>query len=127
MAIWKDPTPAAKANEPARFDLASSTPAANPEPAAPAPVAPSPVRAVETAARESVIAADLAIEGKIHCKVVETAPDEESTDVLADAAINAAALLILGHLHANRGGESVEIPQAALWLLQPYWNFAGGV
>ena len=65
MAIWKDPTPAAKSNEPARFDLASSTPAANPEPAAPAQVAPSPVRAVETAARESVIAADLAIEGKI--------------------------------------------------------------
>lgn len=66
MAIWKDPTPAAKANEPARFDLASPAPAAPPapEPVA-APSAPAPVRAVETAARESVIAADLAIEGKI--------------------------------------------------------------
>ena len=60
MAIsWKDPTPAAKASEPARFDVA---PPAMPEPA---PPAPAPVRAVETPARESVIAADLAIEGKI--------------------------------------------------------------
>ena len=64
MAIWKDPTPAPKANEPSRFDLASPPPTAAPEPATPA-AAPSPVRAVETAARESVIAADLAIEGKI--------------------------------------------------------------
>ncbi len=65
MAIWKDPSPAAKA-EPARFDAPSPT-------ASPAPMndipqsasAPTPIRAVETAARESVIAADLAIEGKI--------------------------------------------------------------
>ena len=56
MAIsWKDPTPAAKASEPARFDVAPPA----------APPAPAPVRAVETPARESVIAADLAIEGKI--------------------------------------------------------------
>ncbi|WP_415253411.1 bactofilin family protein [Thermomonas sp.] len=62
MAIWKDPSPAPKANEPARFDLASPTP--TDEPVAPAST-PTPIRAVETAARESVIAADLAIEGKI--------------------------------------------------------------
>lgn len=63
MAIWKDPTPAAKAPEPARFDVGPSAPAvADP---APPTHAPSPVRAVETPARESVIAADLAIEGKI--------------------------------------------------------------
>ena len=69
MAIWKDPTPAAKANEPSRFDLASPAPApaATPEPMAPAPAAPAPIRAVDNgaAARESVIAADLTIEGKI--------------------------------------------------------------
>ena len=69
MAIWKDPTPAAKANEPSRFDLASPAPApaATPEPMAPAPSAPAPIRAVDNgaAARESVIAADLTIEGKI--------------------------------------------------------------
>jgi cytoskeletal protein CcmA (bactofilin family) len=61
MAIWKDPTPA-KA-EPNRFD-APASPAPMAE--APQPVAaPTPIRAVETPARESVIAADLAIEGKI--------------------------------------------------------------
>ena len=68
MAIWKDPTPAPKANEPSRFDLASPapTPAPTPEPIIAAP-APAPMRAVDAgaAARESVIAADLTIEGKI--------------------------------------------------------------
>ena len=55
MPIWKETAPAPKADEPARF-----TPAAiEPTPA------PSPVRAVESPARESVIAADLVIEGKI--------------------------------------------------------------
>ena len=57
---WKDPTPA-KA-EPARFDAPSPAPISEaPQPAS----APTPIRAVETPARESVIAADLAIEGKI--------------------------------------------------------------
>ena len=61
MAIWKDPTPAAK-DEPARFDPPSPAPVNEaPQPAH----APTPIRAVETPARESVIAADLAIEGKI--------------------------------------------------------------
>ena len=59
MAMWKDPTPAPKAAEPARFDPAPPSPAPVPEPAN------SPVRAVDAASRESVIAADLAIEGKI--------------------------------------------------------------
>lgn len=64
MAIWKDPAPAAKANEPARFDIPppGELPVTAPAQAAPAPT---PIRAVEPAARESVIAADLAIEGKI--------------------------------------------------------------
>lgn len=67
MAIWKDPVPAAKSNEPARFDLASPEPSGTAPAAEPAsaPAAPTPIRAVETPTRESVIAADLAIEGKI--------------------------------------------------------------
>ena len=55
MAIWKDPTPAPKAAEPARFD----------PPPANAAEAAKPVRAVDAPARESVIAADLQFEGKI--------------------------------------------------------------
>ena len=63
MAIWKDPTPAAKA-EPTRFDPPSPAPA--PVHEAPHAAQPaSPIRAVDTPVRESVIAADLAIEGKI--------------------------------------------------------------
>jgi cytoskeletal protein CcmA (bactofilin family) len=58
MAIWKDPTPAKP--EPARYDAAANVPAN----AAPQP-APTPIRGVDSPARESVIAADLAIEGKI--------------------------------------------------------------
>ena len=61
MAIWKDPSPAHKAAEPARFD----PPAAGEHlAAAPAP-GPTPIRTADAAPRESVIAADLAIEGKI--------------------------------------------------------------
>jgi len=61
MAIWKDPTPVAKA-EPARFDA----PLPGELPVTPAPaLAPAPIRAVETQVRESIIAADLTIEGKI--------------------------------------------------------------
>ncbi len=59
MAIWKDPAPAPKAAEPIRFDPAPTTP----EPA-PIAAAPTPSRAPDTA-RESVIASDLTIEGKI--------------------------------------------------------------
>lgn len=73
-----------------------------------------------------ILAAYLAIEGKIFRKVVEALPAEGSTDVEADAAINAAALLIVGHLNENRGDASVRIPSAADWLLLPYVNFAGG-
>ncbi|MBN8716965.1 MAG: polymer-forming cytoskeletal protein [Xanthomonadales bacterium] len=57
MAIWKDPAPASKP-EPARFDPPTHLPDLAAAQAA-------PVRAVETPARESVIAADLSIEGKI--------------------------------------------------------------
>ena len=60
MAIWKDPTPAKP--EPARFDAPSPAPV-NEAPHSSS--APTPIRAVDAPARESVIAADLAIEGKI--------------------------------------------------------------
>ena len=62
MAIWKDPTPAPNAAEPARFE----PPAAAPTPAEPVVThQPTPVRTADAAARESVIASDLTIEGKI--------------------------------------------------------------
>ena len=61
MAIWNDPTPA-KAAEPSRFDPPAPAPVNDPPHAA---SAPTPIRAVESPARESVIAADIAIEGKI--------------------------------------------------------------
>ncbi|MEO5628896.1 MAG: polymer-forming cytoskeletal protein, partial [Thermomonas sp.] len=54
------PTPAAKP-DPHRYDAAPSTP----EAAVPASSSPTPIRAVDTPARESIIAADLTIEGKI--------------------------------------------------------------
>ena len=64
MAIWKDPTPAPKA-DPIRFDNTPSMPEPKPAPTpAPSP-APTPTRGVDTPARESIIAADLTIEGKI--------------------------------------------------------------
>ncbi|MEN9310694.1 MAG: hypothetical protein RLY77_819 [Pseudomonadota bacterium] len=61
MAIWKDPTPAPKAAEPVRFE----PPAPTPMPAEPVVSQSAPIRAAETTARESVIASDLIIEGKI--------------------------------------------------------------
>ena len=61
MAIWKDPTPAPKAAEPVRFE----PPAPTPMPAEPVVSQTAPIRAAETTARESVIASDLTIEGKI--------------------------------------------------------------
>ncbi|MCL6618684.1 MAG: polymer-forming cytoskeletal protein [Thermomonas hydrothermalis] len=58
MAMWKDSAPAPKKAEPARFD----PPTHLHDLAAPQGA---PARAAETPARESVIAADLSIEGKI--------------------------------------------------------------
>ena len=61
MAIWKDSTPAPKANEPVHIDPPRPAAAAEPAPI-PAPAQP---RTSDTGARESVIASDLTIEGKI--------------------------------------------------------------
>jgi cytoskeletal protein CcmA (bactofilin family) len=67
MALWKEPAPAAKSNaSPASFDepATKASDAANDRAPAPTPVpAPAPARTPE--GKESLIAADLAIEGKI--------------------------------------------------------------
>ena len=66
MAIWKDPTPATKGNESARFDLPPVSESMTAPPTASS--VPAPSRGTESqaaAAGESVIAADLTIEGKI--------------------------------------------------------------
>lgn len=60
MAIWKDTQPAPKPAEPIHMDPPRQ-PAAI-EPAAPIPA---PARAADSGARESVIASDLTVEGKI--------------------------------------------------------------
>lgn len=78
-----------------------------------------------------ISAAYRAVEGKIFRKVYDAAvPTEDVTGVLAEDDINAAALLILGHLYANReavtDGARVEVPMGAEWLLTPYINFAAG-
>ena len=61
MAIWKDPTPAPKAAEPVRFEPPAPTPIS----AEPVVSQTAPIRTADAAARESVIASDLTIEGKI--------------------------------------------------------------
>lgn len=78
-------------------------------------------------------AAYLAIESKIFRKVYESAadiPEGDSTGVPADKALNAAALLILGHLYANREavapGQQAPIPLGTEWLLDGYINTNGG-
>ncbi len=72
MSIWKDntasrpiPTPAPEAREPARFDAPSKLELA-PSPAVPSPAA-APAARTDTglARKESLIAADITIEGKI--------------------------------------------------------------
>lgn len=78
-----------------------------------------------------IAAAYLAIEGKIFRRVYSDAvPVLDLTGILADEAINTAALLILGHLYAHReavaDGPKSEVPMGAEWLLVPYINFDGG-
>lgn len=80
-----------------------------------------------------LLAAYLAIEGKIFRKVYAdpgAVPADDTLGIGADEAINSAALLIIGHLYANREavapGQAAEIPMGADWLLRPYVNTAGG-
>ena len=111
MAIWKDPVPAGKASEPARFDLASpDAPAAD---MSPTPAAPSPIRAVEPQARESVIAADLQIEGKIegagHVRIAGKFKGDVRVDgnltidqgAVLTGQVSAAVVIVAGELQGN--------------------------
>ena len=74
-----------------------------------------------------IAAAYGAIEGKTFRKVVETLSEEpDPKEVLADDCINSAALLLIGHLHANRGDTDEELPAAVLWLIEPYVDYTRG-
>lgn len=74
------------------------------------------------------------VEGRIFRKVYDTAetiPEEDATGIKVTEAINAAVLLIVGHLYANREdvviqGQPVALPQGSEYLLAPYVNYAGG-
>lgn len=108
MAIWKDPTPA-KA-EPSRFDAPAPAPVNEAPQAAPAPT---PIRAVETPARESVIAADLTIEGKIegagHVRIAGKFKGDVNvngnltieTNASLTGQVTAKAITIAGELNGN--------------------------
>lgn len=74
------------------------------------------------------------VEGRIFRKVYETGatiPAEDTTGVHVNEAINAAVLLIVGHLYANRedvitGVTATPMPMGSEFLITPYINFAGG-
>ena len=117
MAIWKDPAPAAKTPEPARFD---PPPSPLPEPAA-------PVRAVEPPARESVIAADLQIEGKIegsgHVRIAGRFKGDVKVQgnlgiepgARVHGGIHAQKVVVAGELEGNiLGAQQVELQQTGV-------------
>ena len=126
MAIWKDPTPAPKA-DPIRFDSTPSIPEPKPAPTlAPSP-APTPARSMETPARESVIAADLTIEGKIegagHIRIAgKFKGDVNVTGNLTiepnaslTGQVNAKAIIIAGELNGNiLGADKVELLESGV-------------
>lgn len=74
------------------------------------------------------------VEGRIFRKVYDTGatiPAEDTTGIHVNEAINAAVLLIVGHLYANRedvitGATSAAMPMGSEFLITPYINFAGG-
>ena len=78
-------------------------------------------------------AAYLAIEGKIFRKVYDAAadiPDTDPSGIVVDDVINSVALLIIGHLYANREavapGQAAAIPMGVDWLLDHYINTSQG-
>lgn len=78
-----------------------------------------------------IAAAYLAVEGVIFRKVYAAeVPEGDATGIVADDLLNAAVLLIVGHLNANREATSpagmAELPMGAQWLLVPYINTGGG-
>lgn len=74
------------------------------------------------------------VEGRIFRKVYDTGatiPEEDTSGIHVNEAINAAVLLIVGHLYANRedvitGATSMAMPMGSEFLITPYINFAGG-
>lgn len=73
------------------------------------------------------------IEGRIFRKMYADSasiPTDDLTGIATNEAINAAALLIVGHLYANRedvaAGNMAALPMGSDYLLTPYVNFAGG-
>ena len=81
-----------------------------------------------------ISAAYLAVEGVIFRKVyddAETIPEEDTTGIHTNAAINAAVLLIVGSLYQFREdvvvqGQPIKLPMGSEFLLTPYINFEGG-
>ena len=119
MAIWKDSTPAPKANEPVHIDPPRPAAVAEPAPI-PAPAQP---RTSDTGARESVIASDLTIEGKIEgsghvriagrfkgdSKVQGNLTVDKGAKVTAGA-ISASKVALAGDLEGNiSGAQQVEL------------------
>ena len=80
-------------------------------------------------------AAYKAIEGQLFRKVYETGatiPVADTTGIFTNETINSAALLIVGHLFANReavtlGTGLATLPMGVDYLLTPDVNYAGGV
>ncbi|MEH3087719.1 MAG: head-tail connector protein [Xylophilus ampelinus] len=73
-------------------------------------------------------AAYRALEGVIFRRIYADA-DAMGLDlsgVVADEDLNAAALLLIGHLYANRGTEDAAVPRAIQYLVQSHVNCAGG-
>lgn len=73
------------------------------------------------------------IEGRIFRKVYAdpaSVPTDDLTGIATNEAINAAALLIVGHLYANREdvivGNASALPMGSDYLITPYVNYAGG-
>lgn len=82
-----------------------------------------------------IAAAYLGVEGRIFRKVYDTPdtiPEEDTTGIHVNEAINAAVLLIVGHLYAHRedvitGVSTTALPMGSEFLITPYINFAGGL
>ena len=90
-----------------------------------------------------IAAAYGAIEVKIFRRVVEAAEPEPAPQPLSEPEpttdpepapwagevtpqINAAALLLITHVYEHRGDTDEAMPQAVLWLLQPYVDYTKG-
>ena len=79
-----------------------------------------------------IAAAYANVEGRIFRKVYDTAetiPAEDTTGIYVNEAINAAVLLIVGSLYAQRedvvvGVSVAQLPNGAEWLLAPYRVYA---